>query len=116
MSHFAELDQNNIVLRVIVADTKEWCEQNLGGTWVQTSYNTMLGEHKLGGEPLYKNFAGIGYHFNGIGFYAPQPYPSWLFDSFKYEWYPPTPKPEKEEGYIWDWNEETLSWVKTKIQ
>ena len=38
MSHFAELDTNNIVLQVIVADSQEWCEEHLGGRWVQTSY------------------------------------------------------------------------------
>jgi hypothetical protein len=50
MAHFAEIDSDNKVLRVIVADTKEWCEDNLGGTWIQTSYNaTIRGK-----------FAGIG--------------------------------------------------------
>jgi hypothetical protein len=50
MAHFAEIDSNNKVLRVIVADTQEWCEDNLGGTWIQTSYNaTIRGK-----------FAGIG--------------------------------------------------------
>lgn len=50
MAHFAEIDSNNKVLQVIVADTKEWCEENLGGTWIQTSYNaTIRGK-----------FAGIG--------------------------------------------------------
>lgn len=38
VSHFAEIDTNNIVLQVIVANSQEWCEQNLGGRWVQTSY------------------------------------------------------------------------------
>jgi hypothetical protein len=38
VSHFAELDPNNIVTQVIVADSQEWCEENLGGRWVQTSY------------------------------------------------------------------------------
>jgi hypothetical protein len=42
MAHFAEIDSNNKVLQVIVADTKEWCEENLGGTWIQTSYNATI--------------------------------------------------------------------------
>ena len=57
MAHFAEVDADNTVLRVIVADTKEWCENNLGGTWVQTSYNTIGGVHPEG-RPLHKNYAG----------------------------------------------------------
>lgn len=63
MAHFAEID-NGLVVRVIVADTQEWCESNLGGVWVQTSYNTYAGKHLLDGEPLRKNYAGIGYSYD----------------------------------------------------
>ena len=61
MAHFAEIDSDNKVLRVIVADTKEWCEDNLGGTWVQTSYNA-----NFGGK-----FAGIGDIWDGTNFTTP---------------------------------------------
>ena len=108
MAHFAELDSNNVVLRVIVADTKEWCEENLGGTWVQTSYNTRGGTHLLGGEPLHKNFAGAGCLFDGIGFYPPQPYASWTLDEETYWWEPPVSYPTDGKNYRW--NESTLSW------
>lgn len=108
MAHFAEIDDNNTVIRVIVANTKEWCEQNLGGHWVQTSYNTHRGEHLLGGEPLHKNYAGIGYLWDGIGFCAPQPFPSWILDTNTYVWNAPTPRPN--DGKRYDWNEETLTW------
>jgi hypothetical protein len=108
MAHFAEIDHDGIVLRVIVADTQEWCESNLGGTWVQTSYNTHGGVHTLGGTPLHKNYAGIGYTWDGTGFSAPQPYPSWTLDDDTYLWGAPTPKPETG-AHTWD--EETLSWV-----
>lgn len=64
MAHFAEIDKNNKVIRVIVAETKEWCEANLGGIWIQTSYNTVGGKHLLDGEPLRKNYAGVGYSYN----------------------------------------------------
>lgn len=63
MAHFAEIE-NGTVIRVIVADTQEWCEDNLGGVWVQTSYNTIAGKHLLNGEPLRKNYAGIGYSYD----------------------------------------------------
>lgn len=107
MAHFAEIDADNTVLRVIVADTKEWCENNLGGTWIQTSYNTHGGQHPEG-RPLHKNYAGIGYKWDGVGFYAPQPYPSWILDQDSYLWEAPIPYPN--DGKYYAWNEETQGW------
>jgi len=109
MAHFAEI-ADNVVLRVIVADTKEWCENNLGGTWVQTSYNTHGGQHPEG-RPLHKNYAGIGYHWDGVGFYAPQPFPSWTKDEDTYLWEAPVPRPT--EGF-WNWDEDSLSWIEVE--
>lgn len=108
MAHFAEIDADNTVLRVIVADTKEWCENNLGGTWVQTSYNTLGGEHKLGGTPLHKNYAGIGFKWDGTGFFAPQPFPSWTLNSDTYLWESPVPYPT--DGKLYTWNEADQKW------
>jgi len=107
MAHFAEIDADNTVLRVIVADTKEWCEQNLGGTWVQTSYNTHGGQHPEG-RPLHKNYAGIGYKWDGVGFYAPQPFPSWTKNEETYIWEAPVPMPN--DGKIYKWNEADQKW------
>jgi hypothetical protein len=114
MAHFAELDSNNVVLRVIVVDNKDtsdaygvekehigaaFCERVLGGTWKQTSYN---GNKR-------KNYAGIGYtyHEDIDAFAAPQPYPSWTLDADA-RWQAPTPMPT-DGMYIWD--EATTSWV-----
>jgi hypothetical protein len=108
MAHFAQVT-DGIVQQVIVADTAEWCEVNLGGTWVQTSYNTQGGVHSLGGTPLHKNYAGIGYTWDGTGFAAPKPYDSWTLDSSTYLWNAPTPMPTDDKLYNWD--EPTLSWV-----
>jgi hypothetical protein len=108
MGHFAKI-VDGTVETVIVADTKEWCENNLGGTWIQTSYNTYGGVHSLGGTPLHKNYAGIGYTWDGIGFAGPQPYNSWQLDQETYLWQAPTPMPE--DGKVYDWDEETLSWI-----
>lgn len=108
MAHFAEV-VNGIVERVIVADTKEWCKTNLGGTWVQTSYNTHGGVHTLGGTPLHKNYAGIGYTFDGTGFAAPKPYESWSLNTDTYQWESPIPMPTDDKRYAWD--EATLAWV-----
>lgn len=107
MAHFAEV-VDGVVERVIVADSKEWCQANLGGTWVQTSYNTHGGVHTQGGTPLHKNYAGIGYTFDGTGFAAPQPFPSWTLHETSYLWEAPIAYPE--DGNSYTWNEETTSW------
>lgn len=107
MAHFAEIDADNKVLRVIVADTKEWCQANLGGTWVQTSYNTHGGQHPEG-RPLHKNYAGIGYHWDGVGFFAPQPFPSWTKNEDTYLWESPVPMPT--DGKLYNWNEADQKW------
>lgn len=108
MAHFAEIGTNNIVVRVVVAENKEWCESRLGGVWVQTSYNTHANQHPEG-RPLHKNYAGIGYNWDGVGFFAPQPFPSWNLNSDTYIWEAPTPMPD--DGLDWVWNEPTLQWV-----
>jgi hypothetical protein len=106
MAHFAEIDQNNIVVRVVVvadeheADGENWCANFFGGTWKQTSYNGNM-RH---------NYAGVGYTFDPAAdaYYAPQPYPSWSLDD-AYLWQPPTPYPVDGDDYVWD--EPTLAWI-----
>ena len=112
MAHFAQV-VDGVVAQVIVADTKEWCEANLGGEWVQTSYNTHGNVHPEG-RPLHKNYAGIGYTWDGTGFAAPQPYASWTLDTETYLWNAPTPMPV-EEGKRFTWDEATLSWVEVTL-
>jgi hypothetical protein len=106
MSHWAEIDDNNKVIRVLVGDNNDpnndegyqWLIDNLGGTWIKTSYN-----HKIR-----KQFAGIGYLYNSEAdvFIQPQPYPSWSLDD-NFDWQPPTPKPIG----LYYWDEATLSWI-----
>ena len=114
MSHWAEINKNNVVLRVLVGDNNEadegyqWLIDNLGGTWVQTSYNTSGGVHANGGTPLNKNYAGIGYSWDGTGFAAPQPYPSWTLDKETYLWTAPVAMPT--DGKPYSWNEDSKSW------
>ena len=110
MAHFAQV-VDGVVVQVIVADTKEWCQANLGGEWVQTSYNTHANQHPEG-RPLHKNYAGIGYTWDGTGFASPEPYASWTLDADTYVWNAPTPMPV-EEGKHFTWDEATLSWVET---
>lgn len=114
MAHFAKIE-NNIVTQVIVADTQEWCETNLGGEWVQTSYNTQGGVHLLGGTPLRKNYAGVGYTYDKDrdAFIPPQPYPSWALNEETCLWESPIPCPIVE-GKFYTWNEEFLTWLEIK--
>jgi hypothetical protein len=75
MAHYAKVE-SGLVTEVIVADSKEWCEDNLGGVWIQTSYNTHGGvNNREGGQALRKNYAGIGYTYdvNRDAFIPPKP-------------------------------------------
>jgi hypothetical protein len=100
MAHWAEIDENSIVLRVTVGDNNDpngdegyqWLIDNLGGAWVKTSYNTMGGIHKDGGIPLRKNYAGIGF----------------LYDPIRDAFIPP--KPENIDGIEFILNEDTCLW------
>jgi len=118
MAHWAEIDTNNKVINVVVTDNNDpngdegyqWLIDNLGGRWVKTSFNTFEGKHLLGGIPLRKNYAAIGFTYDEErdAFIAPSPYPSWLLNEETCAWYPPVPLPIDE--YYYDWNEETKSW------
>jgi len=118
MAHFAEIDENGIVLRVLVVDNAQ--ESNgqdflantlgLGGTWVKTSYNTVGGVHTNGGTPLRKNYAGIGYTYDSDrdAFIPPKPFASWTLNEDSCLWDAPVAYPTDGERYTW--NEETTSW------
>ena len=118
MAHFAEIDENNVVTRVLVVSDDqqdrghEFLSQDLGlgGTWLKTSYNTIAGEHKNGGTPFRKNYAGIGFTYDADrdAFIPPKPFDSWLLDEDKCIWEAPTPMPTDEKLYNWD--EDTTSW------
>ena len=122
MSHFAEIDENNIVIQVLEGDDLmpnegyDWLVENLSGTWIKTSYNTAGGVHLDGGTPLRKNYASIGYTYDEgrDAFIAPKPYPSWLLDEATCQWQATTSMPTDQNGYQWD--EATLSWVELEIQ
>jgi hypothetical protein len=116
MAHFAEIDENNIVLRVIVGvdeplDGEDIYAQTTGAVWKKTSYNTQAGQHLLGGTPFRKNYAGIGYSYDSDrdAFIPPQPFPSWTLDEQTCQWNSPVPFPNDGKQYFW--NESTLSWT-----
>jgi hypothetical protein len=109
MSHWAEIDENNIVIRVTVGDNNDldegyqWLIDNLGGRWIQTSYN----------NNFRKQYAGIGFTYDEVNdvFISPSPYPSWILDE-SLNWVAPIPMPT--EGN-WVWNELELSWQERSI-
>jgi hypothetical protein len=119
MAHFAEIDGNKIVTRVLVVNDADAADgQNflantlgLGGTWIQTSYNTSGGVHANGGTPVRKNYAGIGYSYDAVrdAFIPPKPFASWLLNDATCLWDAPVAMPV-EEGKMFTWNEETVSW------
>jgi hypothetical protein len=116
MAHFAELGENNVVLRVIVVDNKDTSDENgvevesigadfcrnlLGGTWKKTSYNANIR----------KNYAGLGYTYDSErdAFIPPKPYASWVLNEDTCRWEAPVAYPTDEKLY--QWNEDTVNWV-----
>lgn len=118
MAHFAQLDDDNTVLCVIVVSNEsiidpesgeeseelgiDFCKSLLGeGTrWVQTSYN----------NSFRKRYAAVGGIYNPEHdvFISPAPFPSWSYDFNSHEWEPPVPMPD--DGMPWFWDESTGSW------
>jgi hypothetical protein len=119
MAHFAQIDNNNIVINIIVVHNNELLDQNnneieqkginfcksLFGEntkWVQTSYN---GNFR-------KNYAGIGYTYDESrdAFIPPKPFNSWILNETTYNWEAPIPIPISTDDKIYFWNEENQSW------
>jgi hypothetical protein len=116
MAHFAELNENNVVLRVVVIDNKDtsdangvekeyigtaYCERLFGGVWKQTSYNATIR----------KNYAGVGYTFDEMrdAFIPPKHYESWVLDENTCQWTAPIAMPD--DGKLYLWSEEQQAWV-----
>jgi hypothetical protein len=112
MAHFAKVLDKRVV-QVIVADQEFFNAfvDSSPGEWIQTSYNTYGGQHKTGGMPLRKNFAGIGYSYDYEmdAFIPPQKFPSWTLNTDTCLWEAPVAMPNDSNDYWWD--EETQSWV-----
>ena len=116
MSHFAKLDENNIVVFVTVGRQEDngkevELSQRTGDTYKQTSYNTSGGVHLLGGTPLRKNYAGIGFLYDSKldAFIPPKVFNSWVLNEETCLWEPPIDYPT--DGKTYHWEESTQSWV-----
>ena len=109
MAHYAKV-VNNLVTQVIVAEAEffDTFVDSSPGEWIQTSYNTHGGQHKLGGTSLRKNYAGVGYTYDKTrdAFISPKPYVSWVLDEETCLWNAPIAKPEGD----YTWNEDEQSW------
>ena len=121
MAHFAEIDSNNVVLRVIVVDNRDtsipdgtevesigvaFCQRLFGGNWKQTSYN----------GNIRKNYAGIGYTYDaGRDAFIPfKPYASWVLNESTAQWQAPVSMPSDGNHYMWD--EENQIWQQVSEQ
>jgi len=119
MAHFAEIDSNNIVLRVLVVDNNDLLDSEnnesealgttyltdaFGGNWKQTSYN----------NNFRKNYAGSGYTYDSSrdAFIPSKPYPSWTLNEDTCGWDAPVTMPDDGKAYIWD--EDTTNWVEVE--
>lgn len=120
MAHFAQLDDNNHVIQVIVVNDSDTCDHNgveqesigvafcqmlFGGQWIQTSYNAKFR----------KNYAGIGYMYDSErdAFIPPQPYASWVLNEAACAWEAPVSMPT--DGKRYQWNETTQAWEEREI-
>lgn len=122
MAHFAQLDENNVVIQVIVVNNDvvnnlpfpesepigiEFCQSLYGSNtiWKQTSYNSNFRGLYAGKNYFYRE--------NIDKFTLPQPYPSWTWDANSETWLSPIPYPD--DGKIYFWDEATLSWVEIVV-
>jgi hypothetical protein len=123
MSHFAEIDNNGIVIRVIVAE-QDFIDSGAVGNpsnWIQTSYNTFGGKNERTGIPIRKNYAvkGFKYDKQRDAFIPPKPYESWKLNEETCLWEPPIPQPELDPNNVfkyWTWNESELIWEENYLQ
>ena len=122
MAHFAQLDDNNVVLRVIVVANEELLDENgseveqkgidfckglFGGKWIQTSFN----------KSFRANFAGVGCVYDPIRdvFHTQKLQPSWVLNETTFNYEPPVPKPENTNEFFWTWDEDKVEWVKNLL-
>jgi len=142
MAHFAKISEDNIVLQVLTLDNKDMLNENNVATesvgqaylqqhnnwpshlWIQTSYNTLENQHRLGGTPFRGNYAGIGYTWDEDDqiFWPKKPYASWVKLISEARWQSPigdapvlTQEQEDQNTagthrWYYNWNEEGQSW------
>jgi hypothetical protein len=110
MAHFAKV-VDSLVTEIIVAEQDFINTLPDSSSWVQTSYNTLGGVHRLGGTPLRKNFAGVGFTYDNVrdAFIPPKPFESWVLNEETCIWKSTVQYPN--DGKVYKWNEEQLNWI-----
>jgi hypothetical protein len=138
MAHYAFLDENNIVTEVITGVDENEIKIDVDGTEIggsseawetwysnfkgqvckRTSYSTYHNVHKNNGTSFRGNYAGIGWKYDEKFdvFIPPQPYLGWKLDYTIFDWVPPVEEPEKIEGYVWQWSEINIEWIKVPTE
>ena len=136
MAHFAKIGMNGKVIAVLTCGNKDMLnadgveDESVGqnrlqeihgwpaAMWIQTSYNTRHGVHALGGTPLRKNYAGVGYTYDSTrdAFIPPKPFASWVLNEDTCIYDPPVAYPTGDsKSYIWDESvyqaDNTKGWV-----
>jgi len=120
MAYYAFLNDKSIVTEVIFGidetelieglDPEAWYGYLRNQKCVRTSYNALVNGFR-------KNYAGIGFTYDKEwdAFIPPKIFESWKLNYTTFQWEPPTPMPEQEEGYVWRWSEHNQQWIKVEI-
>lgn len=108
MAHFAELDKNNVVLRVIVADQS--VVDSIGGTWIETNPD----------NSLHNGYAGKGNTFHptrdAFSREKPDSRPSFIFNDVELKWEAPLANPIASDGMRQIWNEDNVAWEEIPLR
>lgn len=120
MAHFAELNENNKVIRVVVVENYCILNENneeseeLGISYLNNLYNENLNWKQTSYNNNFRNvFGGPGFSYDETldAFISPKPYPSWILNETTITWKAPVPEPtDVPEGSYYEWNEEEQSW------
>jgi hypothetical protein len=121
MAHFSKIGTGNIVEQVVVVSNDIATTEQAGidflqklfnnrDVWKQTSYNTIGGEHRLGGTPFRKNYGAVGFKYDQSrdAFISPKPFNSWILNETTCLWESPVVKPD--DGQRYNWNEQNQTW------
>ena len=111
MAHYAELDNNNVVTRIVVIDNAYDQTEAMGQIYCKALFKSKYWKKTSYNATIRKNFAVIGGTYDEIrdAFISPKPFPSWVFNETTCRWTAPVAIPDNLKNYTWD--EITTNWV-----